>query len=375
MITLSKALVRNRIGQVVWTTVALAMTLGQLPFWLVLAIPSRWRQHPRWTYRQAISNRLLRAFIYHWSLMEIPTLIQLKPAAEKDRFVILEPAEKHVYRGVLASKKVQPAAVGATWFPKRYTKPEDGKKIVLYVHGGAFVMGEGRSFDAGFPCITLATNLNAHVLSISYRLAGNPGCRFPAALQDTVTAYHFLLHQQQVPAHRLVVVGDSAGANLVIALLRYISDTDGLLAPPAAALLFSPWVDLASARDPARVDRYHNYPTDYLPGNFTAWGAHAYAPPAMDPAEPYLSPLGHPFRSATPVFICVGGLETLYDQGLDFARQMAEKTEAGEDIKIHIEPDATHAFLNVGNLTGFEDAAGKAVRVARDWMAESIERK
>ncbi|MCJ1308720.1 hypothetical protein MMC25_002374 [Agyrium rufum] len=222
--------------------------------------------------------------------MEIPTALRFQPAAEKDRFVVIE-------------------TVGATWFPQRYdpaTEGDDGKQVVLYFHGGAFVMGEGRSMVAGFACNTYATTLDAHVLSVSYRLSCNPKFHFPAALQDAVTAYNYLLDQLQIPADRIILAGDSSGAKLAISLLRYIAENNSLLPWPAAGLLFSPRVDLAASLDSTLTNRHRHYPTDYMPGNFTAWGAHAYVPPNADPSGPYFSPLGHPFLSSTPLFVVVG---------------------------------------------------------------------
>ena len=368
MSSFGKTLVRSRPGKVAWAVAATTIALGQLPFWLVYSIPKQLRPHPKWTYLQAISNRLLRAFVYHVSFMEMQTPLRLEPAAEKERFVIIKPAVKDLYRGILENADVQPAVTGGTWFPNLYKpKPGDEQSVVLYLHGGAFVIGEGRSADAGFPGKTLAENLNANVLSISYRLSSNPGCHFPAALQDAVTAYHYLLHES-IEAKRIIIAGDSAGANLAVALLRYIVDSEGILPQPAAAILCSPWVDLDSARDPAILNEHRNYTTDFVPGNFTEWGAKSYEPRSMNAAYPYLSPLNHPFNTKTPLFVCFGGLEMLYDQCIAFAKNM--KT-AGNDVEIHIEPYASHAFLNVGDLTGFTAEAENSVRLAREWMSKN----
>ena len=372
MAVTSNPFVKSRVGQVLLTMVTLIITLGKLPFWLILAIPPRWRQHPHWTYRQAILQRLMRVFIHTWSVMEIPTAMRYMPAEEKERFELIQPAEKHLYREFLANKEIQPTTVGATWFPHKYdfaTGSGDLKKLVLYFHGGAYVMGEGRTYDAGFPCAIYAKTLDAHVLSVSYRLACNPKGRFPTALQDAVTAYDYLLSRRHVPADRIILAGDSCGANLAIALLRYIADNEGILAPPSDALLFSPWVDLASSLDPSLLENHCHYPTDYVPGSFTAWGARAYIPPDEDATRPYFSPLGHPFCSRTPIFVCVGSQETLYDSGLKFAQQMAAMAARGDEVVgTHVEPKASHAFLNVGNMTGFEDSARKGVQAAKEWM-------
>lgn len=102
------------------------------------------------------------------------------------------------------------------------------------------VINTGRTADSGFPAsVVLKETGVTHVLMPQYRLVCNPGCRFPAALQDVVTSYHYLTHELGVPANKVIVSGDSAGGNLAIALLRYLAEYGekvGLEAPKAAWL-------------------------------------------------------------------------------------------------------------------------------------------
>lgn len=368
MAIFSKAFVTSRQGKYVWTVLAISATLAQLPFWLVLYALPHLRPHPKWTYLQAIKNRVVRSYVYHWSVMEARTPIRLEPAEEKERFVLIEPSEKDIYRGVLAATDVKPKTTGGTWFPSLHD-PNSGheKRVVLYCHGGAFVLGEGRSADCGFALKTLSENLDAEVFSSSYRLSSNPGNEFPAALQDLVTAYRYLL-DIQIEAKRIIVAGDSSGGNLVVALLRYIADNPGVLPQPSAAVLCSPWLDLTSARDPANVDRHKNSATDYIPGIFPSWGANTYVPASMHIADPYISPRNHPFLTKTPLWVCVGGVEILFDQGIGFAENMKAK---GNSVEIHIEPYASHDILNAGKATCFTAEAINATRLAGKWLADS----
>ena len=221
-------------------------------------------------------------------------------------------------------------------------------------------MGTGRMASSGFPAKTLATNLKASVLSISYRLSCNPNCQFPAALQDPVSAYHYLLNLAILASH-IIIVGDSAGANLATGLLRYMADNPDKLPYPCAALLVSPWVDLVSASNPDSLDKHRNASTDYLPGNFTAWGAREYVPSQMDAASPCISPLNYPFYTKTSLWICTGGLEILCDHGIRFADNMKATRNR---VILHIEPFASHSFLGAGNMTGFRREAENAVKLA-----------
>ena len=331
-----------------------------MPFWLVYFIPARFRQHPRWSYQQAIRNELVRAFIYHSSIVEVCTPIRLD---EKEGFVTINPAPNHVYHGLLKDPDIRPTLTGGTWYTSPFQADND-QTVILHFHGGAYAIGEGRPSDVEFAARTLIKHLKAKVLFPSYRLASNPGCHFPAALQDAVTTYHYLLDRGVSPKD-IVVSGDSAGGGLVVSLLRYISTGESNLPSPSAALLFSPWLDLKSARDPAYVTDNKNYKTDFLPGNFTGWGAHAYIPERSDASDPYFSPLDHPFVTKTSLWIQVGGLENLHDEDIKFADAMKRQ---GNKVNVHVEPLANHDIILVGNLTGFAAEAETSVKLAREFL-------
>lgn len=292
-----------------------------------------------------------------------------EPGAEKERFVAIVPPEKGLFQGILTDTDIQPAIVADTWFPTPYRRNSGAEEqtIVLYLHGGAFVMGTGRTASSGFPAKTLATNLKASVLSISYRLSCNPNCQFPAALQEAVSAYYFLLSLVILASH-IIIAGDSASVNLATGLLRYIVDNPDKLPYPCAALLVSPWVDLVSASNPDSLDKYRNASTDYLPGNFTALGALEYVPSQMDAGSPYISPRNHPFYTKTSLWICTRGLDILCDHGIRFADNMKTKRNR---VMLHIEPFASHSFLGAGNLTGFQREAENAVKLAGGWIREN----
>ncbi|KAK0513912.1 hypothetical protein JMJ35_003634 [Cladonia borealis] len=368
MFETAKGMIQSRLGKVVWTIAAISITLARLPFWLVYYSPQNLRQHPKWTYLQAIMHRVLRILLYHSALMEVQLPLLWEPEIQKDRFANIEPARKDIYQGVLADSNIKPATTGGWWFPSPYSaKVDEEMRIVLYFHGGAFVVGEGRA-DARFAATTLAVNLKAKVFSLSYRLSSTPTCQFPAALQDAVTAYQYLV-DLRTDAKQIIIAGDSAGGNLAIALLRYIEDNKGILPTPLAAVICSPWLDLASALETTNVDQHASNVTDYLVGNFTVWGAKAYAPAPMRVDNPYISPLNHPFFTHAQLWICVGGLEILCADGVRFAENM--KKVKGNKVEVHIEPYASHAFLYVGNLTGFESEAKHAIKSANEWILET----
>ena len=125
-------------------------------------------------------------------------------------------------------------------------KNADPGRSILYLHGGGYVFGSPKSHrDMTF---ALARETAAEVFSLDYRMASEHP--FPAAVDDALDAYRWLLGQGRDPA-QMVVAGDSAGGGLALALMLSIKARG--LAMPAAAVLLSPWTDLAATG--ASLDR------------------------------------------------------------------------------------------------------------------------
>ena len=199
---------------------------------------------------------------------------------------------------------------------------------VLYLHGGGYRLG-GTATYRHFTW-RIATAARAQLLAIDYRLA--PEHPFPAALEDALSAFRWL---RQRGAQTIVVMGDSAGGGLALALLLRLRD-EGLL-PPAAAVALSPWTDLAltgaslkrnAAADPMlNADDLPKFAADYLAG--------------ADPRNPYASPLYGDPTGLPPTLIHVGGDEIL----LDDAVRMAEKMRAAYcQVELQIWPRMPHVW-------------------------------
>ena len=127
-------------------------------------------------------------------------------------------------------------------FKGEWVRTPDVRKdaAMLYLHGGAYVFCSPRSHRHLVAGLSAATNLPAFALD--YRLA--PEAPFPAAIDDVVSAYHWLLAQGFSP-DKIIVAGDSAGGGLTLALM--ISLREAELPLPAAGVLICPWVDLTLA--------------------------------------------------------------------------------------------------------------------------------
>ena len=212
-------------GKTLWILVAIVHITIRMLFLSIYFAPKSRRQHPRWTYRQALANELLRTVFYHMTLTRfiLPPL-SMKPEAEKERFITMSPKDG-IYNGVLQDPAVLPATVGGTWYPKLFQPGDQWKTVILHFHGGSFLWCTGRQSDCGYAASTMLKRISANALFVQYRLASDPACTFPAPLQDAVTAYKHLLNMD-IPASNIVISGDSAGGSIAIALLRYISSAN-----------------------------------------------------------------------------------------------------------------------------------------------------
>lgn len=344
--------------------IAAALVTARLPFWLIYLIPSALRQHPKWSFRQALTVRLLKTLSYHGTVTEMRTPLSLIPGADKECFVTVHPTKPERYVDVLNDRQAKPEKLGGTWYPRAF-EVGDQQDVVLHFHGGAFVLGTGRADDAGFSAKMFHKHSNATTFMPQYRLSSNPGGKFPAALQDAVSAYQHLL-DAGVPPSRIIVSGDSAGANLALALLRYISDHEDLFPSPTAAWLWSPWVDITRAADPTTYLNHRNYGTDLLNGIFGAWGARTYVPDSMSASHPYISPMDHPFKSKTPMWIQTGGLEVLYDDDVRLADNLTGIE--GNTVELVVEPYAPHDIIRLGGIMGFVAEAERATKKAVEFL-------
>lgn len=192
--------------------IRLITNIFSLPFYTLLFIFSSQRPCSQWTYKQAISVHLIRVVISGLSLRGKSPPMQIEPGPEGDRFIVIPPAPSATFKGITRiDSKIQPSQTGATWYPNRPRKSAELGRVVLHFHGGAYVIGDGREKDAGFLARTLLKGSEgkvSHVLCSQYRLAdGDRQGRFPAALQDAITCYAFLVRTQGVSPDRIVVSG------------------------------------------------------------------------------------------------------------------------------------------------------------------------
>ncbi|KAF2091677.1 alpha/beta-hydrolase [Saccharata proteae CBS 121410] len=357
----------------IYTLFAVALELVRMPMWMAVFLVPRMRPVTQWTYNQAVRHKLLRAIVYHSAVVEVHVPLSMKPGKEGDRFTIIEPAAVSYYQGPLADPTTRPSKIGGTWYPSPYSGGADPKDedVVLHFHGGAFVLGDGRDKDAGHLAHGLLKNAGVkRVFCPQYRLAGPPtSARYPAQLQDAVTAYNYLVNTLNIPANRIVVSGDSAGGNIANGLLRYIAQygRETSLPSPTCAWMWSPWINPVIAMDADKMLRSPNYPTDYLSVGFGVWGCRRYCS-HCDPNEPYISGGETPFLTETPIWMQTSGREVLYHDCIEYIEAMSKVK--GNVTKYIVVEHAPHDIALMGHVVGFEKEFAEAAQQAGEFLRE-----
>ncbi|KAK3361830.1 Alpha/Beta hydrolase protein [Lasiosphaeria ovina] len=365
------------------------LLLSHFVFNILLCVPPWTRPTREWSFSQAARTRLVRLLLLCWSLTGSGDRLTLQPGREGNRFEVMRPRPRKQYKGVLVDAAVQPTDLGATWTPARpppATLVGPDVVVALHLHGGGYAIGSGRDKDTGYLAKTFLRHLGCtHVCTPQYRLSsGGRANRFPAALQDALTAYLCLVRDKGIPARQIILSGDSAGANVVLGLLRYMhehgegagdgSEVLGAAAvpPPGAVALWSPWVDVGGA---LRLDMRAspNYATDYLHREFGRWGAATVSGyGAVDAGGPWLAPLLHPFKLAAdvPMFVHAGEREVLYDDIKLFSERYGD---IGWNVHLVVSKGCSHDIILLGPKIGFARAAEAAARDARAFLSAATD--
>jgi acetyl esterase/lipase len=227
----------------------------------------------------------------------------------------------------------------------------DSVAVLVYVHGGGYHMGSARGQRYLVGALSAASQMR--VLNVDYRLA--PEHPFPAAVDDTIAAYRWVLGQG-IPAQRIALAGDSAGGGLTLGTLLALKDVGD--PRPAAAVAISPLTDLKASGDSMRTradleiilrpGAVEEAATWYLNGESRE--------------HPYASPLYGDLTGLPPLLLQAGDAEVLLDDSTRFAKK-AEL--AGVDVTLEIWPEMPHVWHV---FAGFLPEADQAIARIGKWL-------
>jgi acetyl esterase/lipase len=252
---------------------------------------------------------------------------------------------------------INDGGVDGEWIAPADAPPD---KAILYFHGGGFRVGSVASHRGLIAQI--ADTSGCRVLAINYRLA--PEHRFPAALDDVLAAYGWMLEQGLQPSN-VAFAGDSAGGNLALSAMLSLRDRG--LPLPAAALLMSPWTDLAATGasyvSRAEADPIHQRPMIVaLAENYLGQG---------DPRDPLVSPLYADLNGLPPLLIQVGNRETVLDDSTMFAEKARS---AGVDTELQIWDGMIHVFQMFSEIPEAHQAIAETAGFLRRHLHITAER-
>jgi epsilon-lactone hydrolase len=222
---------------------------------------------------------------------------------------------------------VDARGVPAVWIK---TTDSSNAATIVYLHGGAYTLGSHQTHRGLLGLLCKESGLR--VLAVDYRLA--PENPYPAALDDAITAYQWLLDQNVAPA-QIVMGGDSAGGGLTVATLLKLKSLG--LSLPAAAFLFSPWVDLEGTGETIETKAEED---PIVSKKFIHRMAGLYAGQTSK-RTPYVSPLFGDLAGLPPTLIEVGTAEMLLSDSLRLAEAFRR---AGVDCTLRQWDDMFHAF-------------------------------
>ena len=187
-------------------------------------------------------------------------------------------------------------------------------RVILQLHGGGYI-GPMKNIYRNFAKLYSRLSKGADVLTVDYRVA--PEHPYPAALEDALGAYLWLIQERRYKAKNIILAGDSAGGGLAFALAMYLRDHR--MPMPGGIIAMSPWADLTCSGESYET----NYTRDPQFGNTRdSMLYHCPYVGEADPRDPYLSPVFGSFAKLPPVLLQAGSEEMLLSDTLTIAAKL-----------------------------------------------------
>ena len=240
-------------------------------------------------------------------------------------------------------EKVNTGDIQSEWI---YVPQSSEEKIFFHLFGGGYIMGTLPT--RRFSPYMYSRETNMRVLNVGYRLA--PEHPYPAALEDSLSAYRWLLDSGIKPKN-IIICGESAGGGLTMATMLKLRELQ--LPLPVAAVMQSPWVDLRTKGKSLKT--FYKYDPDL------AIGARAMARLYANKENlrnPFISPLYADLHDLPPLLIQAGGIEVLLDESV----LLAEKAKvAGVEVTLEVYEGMTHTFQGFGDQLEESKKAWKSI--------------
>jgi acetyl esterase/lipase len=267
----------------------------------------------------------IQAHIARW-ILKLLRFSEVKGTIEQQRLRQEKATQTFKMPRNIEVKPIYINGFSAAWF----SSPDPKHGVVLYLHGGAYALGSINSHREYLGRFASATR--SQILAINYRLA--PEDPFPAALEDALSAYRWLLARVS-DSSQVTIAGDSAGGGLALATMLALCDAGDPL--PACGVCISPWVDLTlsskSIQTKATVDPILN------PDSLDGYAVYYAGEHARD--HVLISPIFANLEGLPPLLIHVGSDEILLDEAVGFHEKAIS---AGVDSQLKIWPGLFHVF-------------------------------
>lgn len=254
-------------------------------------------------------------------------------------------------------------------------------RVILQLHGGGYI-GPMKNTYRDFAVQYSKRSMGGDVLTIDYRVA--PEHPFPAALDDAVAAYRWLLQDHHYASEKIVIAGDSAGGGLTLALVLYLKDHHMPL--PAGVIVMSPWTDLTNSGE-SRETNFDRDPQfggtkDNMLYNSSYIGD-------ADPKNPYVSPMFGDYSKFPPILLQVGSEEVLLSDTLTVADKLRAKHRKLRlsvydgmfhvfQMAMRLIPESREAWQEVGHFLELiygikRKETGKKVKLVKSGRRHSVE--
>ncbi|KAH9893199.1 alpha/beta-hydrolase [Cubamyces lactineus] len=383
---MGKILNRQPLKALYLVYVATSLVFVKLPFWTLYYLPRSTRPRRAWTLKRTLIVRTIQTLFATGRNVDMRGGPKPAVAAKLDdddkvlrdahaKSAWIEPIPEELFCGELKRYAeitgVEPVRIPGYWLLKKgyeWTshRAMPGEKTVLHFHGGAFTIGTARPTDvtANFTRGLLEhSETISRTFAVDYRLAASaprPQINaFPAALLDCLAGYWYLVQEAGFAPQNVIIAGDSAGANMALAIVRHlVENPHPALPPPGGLVLASACLDLMVSRCGPEASTTRNSPTDIFgappPGElFAKYSVVSYLgalPLEEADTSRYISPMSLHVKPG-PEGLCKGFPESYIVAGgaeriMDDSVALKERMDAdGVKAVLDIPPDAVHDFV------------------------------